>query len=49
MDDDSTKAAQKGKKDVDASMASISKDTKEKDGKTSSRARTRSIWGRSKK
>jgi hypothetical protein len=49
VDDDSTKAAQKGKKDVDASMASISKDAKEKDGKSGSRARARSIWGRSKK
>jgi hypothetical protein len=48
MDDDAGKGAQKGKKDVGPSVASINKDGKEKEGKTGGRARSRSIW-RSKK
>jgi len=50
MDDDgSSKGVQKGKKDVDASLSSIAKESKEKDGKNAGRARARSLWGRSKK
>ena len=61
MDDDGATAAAKGspkkiskkegnKEDVDASLSSISnKDAKDKDGKPAGRARSRSIWGRSKK
>jgi hypothetical protein len=49
MDDASSKTPEKDKKKLDTSLSSITKEAKDKDTKSTGRARSRSIWGRGKK
>lgn len=48
MDEDA-KIAQKEMRGTELPLSSISKDAKEKEAEPSGRARSRSIWGRSKR